>query len=290
MLTGAALLTRRRHADQRAKAWNNGAMRVEIPDRLVVFTFDDGKRSNGDFVAPLLERHGFGATFFISEGLGFEEDKDYFLTWEEIRGLHDRGFEIGNHTRRHLDVNTLGSDQLAAELEHIDRRCAEIGIPRPQTFCYPGYHTGRQAVAVLAEHGFAWARGGCEPTPADGYQAGGCGPAYDPLLDHPLLVPTTANFGPDVDLAALTWAAQQARAGRAAVITFHGVPDPRHPWVSTEPQTFRDYLSWLQDGGYTVTALRDLSRYVTVTEPPADPYAAQRQRRGTGYGPGGRTG
>ena len=265
-------------------------MQTEIPDRLVVFTFDDGKRSNGDFVAPLLERHGFGATFYITEGLGFEEDKDYFLTWEEIRGLHERGFEIGNHTRSHPDVSTLASDQLAAELEHIDRRCAEHGISRPQTFCYPGYHTGREAVAVLAEHGFAWARCGCEPTPPDGYQTGGCGPAYDPRLDHPLLVPTTANFGPDMDLDALTWAARQAQAGRAAVITFHGVPDPRHPWVSTEPQTFRDYLSWLRDGGYTVIALRDLSRYLTATAPPADPYAAQRQRRGTGYGPGSRAG
>ena len=55
---------------------------------------------------------------------------------------------------------------------------------------------------------------------------------------------------------------------------------------STEPQTFRDYLSWLADGGYTVIALRDLSRYVSVTEPPADPYSALRRRQGTSYGPG----
>ena len=65
-------------------------MRAEIPDRLVVFTFDDGTRSNGEFVAPLLARYGFGATFYITEGLGFE-DKDHYLTWEEIRGLHGYG-------------------------------------------------------------------------------------------------------------------------------------------------------------------------------------------------------
>ena len=258
-------------------------MKAEIPDRLVVFTFDDGTRSNGEFVAPLLARYGFGATFYITEGLGFE-DKDHYLTWEEIRGLHERGFEIGNHTRSHRDVSTLAPDQLKADVEHIDRRCAAFGIARPQTFCYPGYHTATEAVTVLAEHGFAWARCGCEPTPADGYQSGGCGPAFDPRLDHPLLVPTTAAYGPDTDLDALTWAARQARGGRAAVITFHGVPDPLHPWVSTDPQTFRDYLSWLADGGYTVIALRDLSRYVDVTDAPADPYSAQRRRRGICYG------
>ena len=264
-------------------------MKSEIPDRVVVFTFDDGKRSNGEFVAPLLERHGFGGTFYITEGLGFE-DKDYYLTWEEVRELHRRGFEIGNHTRSHRDVSTLAPDQLAADVEHIDRRCAQFGIARPQTFCYPGYHTDARAVAVLAERGFAWARCGCEPTPPDGYHNGGCGPTYDPRLDHPLLVPTTAAFGPEADLATLTWAAQQARDGCAAVITFHGVPDPRHPWVSTAPQTFRDYLSWLADGGYTVIALRDLSRYVSVADPPADPYSAQRGRQGTGYGPRARAG
>ena len=265
-------------------------MRPAIPDHLVVFTFDDGKRSNGAFVAPLLERFGCGATFFISEGLGFEADKDYYLTWEEIRGLHDHGFEIGNHTGSHPDVSTLTREQLAAELEQIDRRCAEFGIPRPKTFCYPGYHTDRRAITVLSERGYAWARCGCEPTAPAGYQRGGCGPAYDPRVDHPLLVPTTASFGPEADFATLTWAAQQAHSGRAAVITFHGVPDPRHPWVSTAPDTFRDYLHWLHDGGYTVIALRDLSRYVTGAEPPADPYAAQRQRRGTSYGPGDHAG
>ena len=60
-------------------------MAETIPNRLVVLTFDDGNRSDHEFVAPLLERYGFGATFFITEGLGFRDDKEYFLTWEEVR-------------------------------------------------------------------------------------------------------------------------------------------------------------------------------------------------------------
>ena len=38
-----------------------------IPDRLVVLTFDDGNKSDATYVAPLLKRCGFGATFFITE-------------------------------------------------------------------------------------------------------------------------------------------------------------------------------------------------------------------------------
>ena len=257
-----------------------------IPDRLVVLTFDDGNRSDHAFVAPLLERYGFGATFFISEGLGFSDDKDYFLTWDEVRDVHDRGFEIGNHTRSHPDVSALDRGDLIAELEHIDERCREFGIPRPRTFCYPGYRTSRAAVAVLAERGYAWARCGCEPTPPDAYtEAGGCGPTYDPRIDHPLLVPTTVAFGPGIDLATLTWAARQATSGCAAVFTFHGVPDPRHPWVTTEPEVMRDFVAWLADGGYSAIALGDLSRYLPSPPAPADPYAAQRRRQGTRFGP-----
>ena len=32
------------------------------------------------FVAPLLKKYGFGATFFITEGFGFAKDKKNFMT------------------------------------------------------------------------------------------------------------------------------------------------------------------------------------------------------------------
>lgn len=38
-----------------------------IPDRLVVLTFDDASASHATFVAPLLKKFGFTATFFVCE-------------------------------------------------------------------------------------------------------------------------------------------------------------------------------------------------------------------------------
>ena len=37
-----------------------------VPDKLVVLTFDDSVASQANYVAPLLKKHGFGATFFIT--------------------------------------------------------------------------------------------------------------------------------------------------------------------------------------------------------------------------------
>ena len=39
-----------------------------LPERVVVLTFDDSVASHATFVAPMLKEHGFGATFFITEG------------------------------------------------------------------------------------------------------------------------------------------------------------------------------------------------------------------------------
>jgi peptidoglycan/xylan/chitin deacetylase (PgdA/CDA1 family) len=42
-----------------------------IPDKLVVLTFDDSSKSHVTVAAPLLKKHGFGATFFVTEGFDF---------------------------------------------------------------------------------------------------------------------------------------------------------------------------------------------------------------------------
>ena len=49
------------------------------------------------------------------------------------------------------------------------------------------------------------------------------------------------------------------------MLTFHGVPDIKHPWVNTDPVKFAAYMQALKDSGCKVVALRDLARYL----PPA---------------------
>ena len=120
-----------------------------IPDKLVVLTFDDANKSDRAFVADVLKKHGFGATFYVTEGLGFLKNKDHYTTWQEIRELHDLGFEIGNHTQFHENVTGVTHEQLTASLKHIDQRCIEHGIPQPTTFCYPGFSNNLAAVRTL---------------------------------------------------------------------------------------------------------------------------------------------
>lgn len=247
-----------------------------VPDKLVVLTFDDAKASHYSVVRPLLKRYGFGATFFISEGFSFRTNKQDYLTWEQIAALHRDGFEIGNHTRDHVGVSARTLGQLREQMEAINARCAEHGIPRPTTFAYPGNAIVPGALPILKELGIRFARrGGAPEYPYDR----GRGFAYEPGADHPLLIPSAGDARPDWLLKDFQRAVAQAIQGRIAVLQFHGVPDGEHPWVHTRPERFEEFMGYLHTNHFRVIALRDLARYVDAAKVPPDPLAIIEQRK-----------
>ncbi len=252
---------------------------ARIPDGLVVLTFDDGNKSDIGFVAPTLQRYGFGASFYITEGLGYEADvnKERYVSWEDVRSLHEAGFEVGNHTGSHPDMTKLSKDEIRANLEQIEQRCEQYGIPLPTTFVFPGWRHSLPVVQVLADKGYVFARRGVSPEHPDGGR-GARGRPYDPSADHPLLIPTTGYAGPEWGFEDLVWAVDQARDGRIAVLTFHGVPALEHPWVHTEQADFIRYMDYLVERGCTVIAMHDLARYVDPARGPQDPYGPIRER------------
>ncbi len=220
-----------------------------VPDRLVVLTFDDSVASHATFVAPLLKQYGFGATFFITEGFEFLVDKEHYMTWEQIKALDAAGFEIGNHTRNHKGVAKQKPEDLAADVVHIEEKCVSHGIARPASFCYPGYQTSEAALKLLKERGYRFAR------------AGGA-LAFDPAKDDPLTIPQAFDSKPEGTLEQFKAAIAQAKDGKIAVCTFHGVPDIKHPWVNTDPEKFKSYMEHLKKEGCRVIAMRDLAKYV----------------------------
>ena len=119
---------------------SEGDKNAETANRrpVVVLTFDDSVKSHFTVARPILKEYGFGATFFITEGFTFRTDKDAYMTWEEIRQLHEDGFEVGNHTRDHLGITARTYKQLDEQLTGIEEQCAKHGIPKPVSFAWPG--------------------------------------------------------------------------------------------------------------------------------------------------------
>ncbi|WP_255486830.1 polysaccharide deacetylase family protein [Mucilaginibacter sp. SP1R1] len=225
-------------------------LKKNVPDKLVVLTFDDAVLSHYTTVATLLKQYGFGATFFVCEfGKPSFQDKSLYMTWEQIAKLSQMGFEIGNHTWHHTHVNKMDSTRFEAELDYIEKKCREYHIPKPVSFAYPGYDTSKRAITVLKNKGYRYARAGWDRP-------------YDPAADSPYLIPGftthTENTKQGFELL------QEAKNGKIAVLTIHGVPDDAHPWVNTSVEVLKGYLNYLKENHYTVIAMRDLDKYINA--------------------------
>lgn len=238
-----------------------------IPDKTVVLTFDDAPKSHRTLVGPLLQDLGFGATFFISAR--WMDDTEHFMSWEDIAELNAMGFEIGNHSWSHLDFgDPATAARLAGQLALVESALKKVGVPKPVTFAWCGNSFSPEGRAVLAEDGYIFARRGMQPEIP--YGQARPGPLYDPSRYDPLLLPTAGDAYPNWTPDNFKQAADRARDGKIAILQFHGVPDEAHPWVSTPPERFHEYMDYLKAGNFNVIALRDLARYVDPQAEVAD--------------------
>lgn len=240
-------------------------------ERVAVLTFDDAPRSHREYVAPLLAERGFGATFFVTHR--WMDDRDNFMTWEQIAEIHGMGFEIGNHSWTHANFGMPKSvARLEGELALVTNALDAVGVPAPTSFAWCGNGFGPEALAVLRRCLYKRARRGMQPEIE--YGTLGVGPVVDPLVHDPLLIPTTGDAYPEWSLDHCRKVLDKADEG-IVVLQFHGVPDVAHPWVDTPPERFETYIEELSARGFRCIALRDLDVW---DEPGAvdDPRTAQR--------------
>ena len=226
-----------------------GIIKKPIPDKTVVFTFDDSCLSNATIAAPILKKHGFGGTFYISDAYGFRERKDWYMTWRQIKGLDDDGFEIGNHTRGHGILSLTDEGGLQAYIWTLEDLAIANRIPRTTTLAWPFYIVNTKFYPLLSSWGYTFGRGGH-------------GRVYRPAVDHPLDVPSFAVGGVGMTIEGFISAVQQATAGRVVVLTFHGTPDSEHAGVGTDPDLFEDMVEYCKANNYNVIAMRDLAEYI----------------------------
>jgi peptidoglycan/xylan/chitin deacetylase (PgdA/CDA1 family) len=114
--------------------------------KTIAITFDDGYLDNVTTAAPIMAEFGFAATIFIVSGLigaTAEWDARYggamaqLADRQQIRSLHEMGWEIGHHTITHAGLTRLSDDEINHEVLHGHRHLeASLGIP-VDSFAYP---------------------------------------------------------------------------------------------------------------------------------------------------------
>lgn len=101
------------------------AQGIEVPEKAVMITFDDGYRSNYTLAYPLLQKYQLKAV--ISTIVYMQEIyTDEFLTWDMCREMTDSGFvEIGSHTYGLHNLGGQGGRFQADDANGIQRRTNE---------------------------------------------------------------------------------------------------------------------------------------------------------------------
>jgi peptidoglycan/xylan/chitin deacetylase (PgdA/CDA1 family) len=147
----------------------------------VVLTFDDGYLDFLINALPIILRHQLPATvFLVTNMLGQTASwnshgaKVPLMTDTEARKVKDQGVSLGSHTLTHVDLTTLGDEELHRQLVISQMTLANLGETF-FSFSYPwGKYTDREVAAVKVA-GFECAVAAGETTPfflADTYRLG----------------------------------------------------------------------------------------------------------------------
>lgn len=124
-----------------------------LPLKGVLLSVDDGYKA-GALAAGVFEHHGFHAVYFVVPSVVGEGS---FLSYDDLRALEARGFEVASHTLTHPDLAKVpkGMDP-AAYVRWVDheltesKRLLERGLGHPvEALAWP-YGAYNPAVAAAA--------------------------------------------------------------------------------------------------------------------------------------------
>ena len=122
-----------------------------LPVKPIVFSFDDGYRSDWAVGGRVLSRYGyFGVLDLVVRNLLPKGG----ITPRQVRWLLDMGWELAAHTIDHYDLTTLGAAQLAHEVGGSRRALRRRFHVPVDFFCYPSGQFNDTVVAAVKAAGF----------------------------------------------------------------------------------------------------------------------------------------
>jgi peptidoglycan/xylan/chitin deacetylase (PgdA/CDA1 family) len=114
-------------------------------DRCLAISFDDGYLDNYTNARPILKRLNLPATFFVTTNFIGSNTVAFWdqprprpwMTWDHVRTMKQDGFEVGAHTRSHVDLGVVSGKQAWDEI-HGSKVDLEEQLDAPvKLFAYP---------------------------------------------------------------------------------------------------------------------------------------------------------
>ena len=130
-------------------------------DKVVIFIFSDGLKSQFTNAKAILDKYGFKGTFdVVCNNVGA---KNGYMDWDEIKELYDEGHDIGSHSMSHVRLTGLSEKSIEYEVGESKKCLDDYGIT-PTSFEYP-FSTGsedKNIVDIVSRH-YEFATRGNDP-------------------------------------------------------------------------------------------------------------------------------
>ncbi|WP_100373356.1 polysaccharide deacetylase family protein [Bacillus sp. FJAT-45037] len=116
--------------------------------KVVLLTIDDAPNQYGLDMAKQLKDLGTGAIFFVN-GHFIRDDEGQ----EALKEIYEMGFEIGNHTMNHPNLNQLAKEEQYEEIVALNDLIEEIIGERPRFFRAPFGVNTDESNQIVADEG-----------------------------------------------------------------------------------------------------------------------------------------
>ncbi|MDP6792431.1 MAG: polysaccharide deacetylase family protein [Anaerolineales bacterium] len=124
-----------------------------LPEKPIVFTFDDGYRGLYKYAFPHMQAFGYSGTVFLVTGL-MDEVHPAYLTWEMARELFTAGWQLQPHSKTHVQLSDRPFELIEYQvLGSMQTLQAHIGR-QPRFFSYPSGRYDQHVIDYLAALGF----------------------------------------------------------------------------------------------------------------------------------------
>jgi len=123
----------------------------------LVLTFDDGYRDNYEIAFPILKRHNFPATIFVTTGLIGKSDKRALprLSVEQLKEMESSSLiDIEPHTVSHPKLATLNAADAKKEIDDAKKIIEELLGKKAAHFAYPYGSYAPETERIVRECGF----------------------------------------------------------------------------------------------------------------------------------------
>lgn len=124
----------------------------EVSENSVIITFDDGYESDYTLALPALKKFNFKGNFFITtDWIG----NNGYMQHEQLRALKKEGMSVQSHSKSHLFLSELASNQIGYELSESKKSLQDIIGCEVSFLSFPGGRFNLDVIECAKDLGYS---------------------------------------------------------------------------------------------------------------------------------------